>query len=75
MCARSGLNWMSIYDVLKVFYRVLGLYAQDNMRQHVYSCFNILDDQELPFNQPFYPEYSDSTPIFQNDNRKVYRAG
>ncbi|GBO19449.1 hypothetical protein AVEN_163279-1 [Araneus ventricosus] len=43
------------------------------MNQHV--CFNILDDQALPFSQYLYDEYDLATPIFQDDNHTVHRVG
>ncbi|GBM12930.1 hypothetical protein AVEN_163992-1 [Araneus ventricosus] len=43
------------------------------MNQHVY--FNILDDQVLPFSQHLHDEYALVTPIFQDDNSTVHRAG
>ncbi|GBN67452.1 hypothetical protein AVEN_204816-1 [Araneus ventricosus] len=43
------------------------------MNQHVY--FNILDGQELPFSQHLHHEYALVTPIFQDDNSTVHRAG
>ncbi|GBN59416.1 hypothetical protein AVEN_143125-1 [Araneus ventricosus] len=43
------------------------------MNQHVY--FNILDDQVLPFSQHLHDEYALVTPIFQDDNNTVHRAG
>ncbi|GBO14846.1 hypothetical protein AVEN_18639-1 [Araneus ventricosus] len=43
------------------------------MNQHVY--FNILDDQVLPFSEYFHDEYALVTPIFQDDNSTVHRAG
>ncbi|GBM29268.1 hypothetical protein AVEN_155221-1 [Araneus ventricosus] len=43
------------------------------MNQHVY--FNIQDDQVLPFSQHLHDEYTLVTPIFQDDNSTVHRAG
>ncbi|GBM07667.1 hypothetical protein AVEN_228166-1 [Araneus ventricosus] len=43
------------------------------MNQHVY--FNILDDLVLPFSQHLHDEYALVTPIFQDDNSAVHRAG
>ncbi|GBM28960.1 hypothetical protein AVEN_232050-1 [Araneus ventricosus] len=43
------------------------------MNQHV--SFNILDDQALPFSQHLHDEYAFVTPIFEDDNSTVHRAG
>ncbi|GBO42020.1 hypothetical protein AVEN_38796-1 [Araneus ventricosus] len=43
------------------------------MNQHLY--FNILDDQVLPFSQHLNDVYALVTPIFQDDNSTVHRAG
>ncbi|GBN91436.1 hypothetical protein AVEN_267786-1 [Araneus ventricosus] len=43
------------------------------MNQHLY--FNILDDQVLPFSQHLHDEFAPVTPIFQDDNSTVHRAG
>ncbi|KMQ82236.1 caax protease, partial [Lasius niger] len=41
--------------------------------EHVY--LNILDEQVLPFSQHIHDEYAVETPIFQDDNSTVHRAG
>ncbi|GBN86349.1 hypothetical protein AVEN_200624-1 [Araneus ventricosus] len=43
-----------------------------NMNQHV--CFNLLDDQVLPFSQHLHYEYALVAFIFQDDNSTVHRA-
>ncbi|GBO18736.1 hypothetical protein AVEN_171943-1 [Araneus ventricosus] len=43
------------------------------MNQHVY--FNILDHQVLPFSQHLHDEFALATPISQDDNSTVHRAG
>ncbi|GBN04018.1 hypothetical protein AVEN_198678-1 [Araneus ventricosus] len=43
------------------------------MNKHVY--FNVLDDLVLSFSQQLHDEFALVTPIFQNDNSTVHRAG